>query len=388
MKYTEIKFQNLCKTSMGQKDVKTSQFLFKLHNQSKREGTKKGYVSGIRQWIQYNAQLGLNPFHMPMRLDTVVYWLANRVEIKGISTLNRNIACLLWLSDCLNATTEWHKSTIFKNTMYQLQKQYKYEPQKRLPITIDIILRWTKLSDINIYKVNNINWNKFVKVLILQLYWFTASRPMELLPYKNKMNENGLRVQDIKYVKETDRKYWSIRINYAKNLRSKKTPKIIYLGRSKCKNSNEVCKCYHLDPAKLLKIYLLMIQERAKTDKRFKLKKDDFIFKWNDSTSITVSDLTDMTREMIHRTIKTEKERYTSYSLRIGGTTEMAKANIQLTKIYRYIGWSQNALPLIMDRYVRFTVEQLIEIPHDMIHNKKPTAEGFVFDPWDESNKR
>ena len=87
-------------------------------------------------------------------------------------------------------------------------------------------------------------------------------------------------------------------------------------------------------------------------------------------------------------TRKTEKERYTSYSLRIGGTTEMAKANIQLTKIYRYIGWSQNALPLIMDRYVRFTVEQLIEIPHDMIHNKKPTAEGFVFDPWDESNKR
>ena len=82
-----------------------------------------------------------------------------------------------------------------------------------------------------------------------------------------------------------------------------------------------------------------------------------------------------------------QKHRYTSYSLRIGGTTLASSSGIDHAKIMKYVGWSQKKLPSMAIRYMRFKHEEMALFNYQMIHGYNPKnkirSNTHFYDPWD-----
>jgi hypothetical protein len=101
-----------------------------------------------------------------------------------------------------------------------------------------------------------------------------------------------------------------------------------------------------------------------------------------------------MVKEIVSCNNIIEKERFKTYSIRIGATTRQHIVGIDHAKILKYIGWSDSRLPSINMRYIRFNVNQLRKVPFEMIHGamgkssvQKANLFGNFYDPWDQQIK-
>ena len=226
------------------------------------------------------------------------------------------------------------------------------------------------------------NFKNISTITLLQLLFGTAARPYEILPYSGKNKTNGLKIKDIKFIKHTGQRgkyenYIIIKIQQFKNQISKKIHKKIYLGRTNC-GSKSYCNCKIFDPMKLLLIYIKL---RKNILQKLQINNESLFIKEN-GKSITTNDLHKLTKEMISKLQPTNPNRYSSYSLRIGSTTQMAKTRIDMSMIMNYIGWSQNKLPTMAHRYIRYDELTLKNVPYKMVHNENKNQTNYTCDPW------
>lgn len=345
----------IASSKYGKKAHKQAKFVANVYNKSRTEGTKKNYVSSIRQWLLFNLEFEWNPFFFPLPVEKVVLFIADRMENGSISTLNRHTAALRWLCECFEQSIAWRSDSPLTTFLAKLHDQYDVVPDERLPLSFHILLQWIQRQMVRSTEGDKIGWNRLVKVLIALLYAFTASRGSELLPYKQKGSVNGIRIGDLALSPQT--RIWSISVRHAKNLKTKRTPKVIHVGPTNCGNTD--CRCTWLDPAKLLSKHIKLRRKRGRQDPRFQLNSKSTVFLWADGKPVTVANLGALVKTIVYDTETPEHHRYSMHSFRIGSTTEMAMAGVPTTKIYKYVGWSDKSLLLIM---------------------KKPTLTNFV--PW------
>ena len=109
-----------------------------------------------------------------------------------------------------------------------------------------------------------------MKVLLVQLYFATASRPSELVATSKKEFKNALKLKDIKSPRKNEKfqDYIQINIRNFKNQKSKKIFKTINLGDTKC-NVKSCERCIVFNPKALLDRY---IKKRYNLVKKLKIE--------------------------------------------------------------------------------------------------------------------
>jgi hypothetical protein len=80
---------------------------------------------------------------------------------------------------------------------------------------------------------------------------------------------------------------------------------------------------------------------------------DDHIFVRSTGTVMTTRNTKRVIQDMAHMVGVLEPEKYSEYSLRVGGATHCTAAGIPDGLMYRYVGWDPSRLPDSGRRYVR-----------------------------------
>ncbi len=315
---------------------------------------------------------------------------------------------LSWLSEIGDCPPLFKKNLFFIKFIDKLRKQYGKNNDSRLPFTLKHILEYTihkKAIPNNYWKVNI---DSLLEILILQLYFFTMSRKNELLHNPRSLNISkniGLKFHQLKWLNHSNsiNNYVDIKIQFYKNKIHHKKPKIIHLGNTHCINKNK-CICNYLNPYKLLHLYIIRrkklfnnIHNLYKSQniimpnkfRKLQCKKSNHIFVNKNGTVLTVKFISDLAKKVIKLQNIPDSHRYSAYNIRIGGTSTASAANVNHTKILRYVLWTDNRLLNIAMRYIRFSASQLKCVPFEMIHgsiNKsfklKNTNQNMVYDPW------
>ena len=353
--------------------------------------------------------LHLNPFYVPFEVDTIRFFICDRVRAIGtIKSLRQWVSTLMWVSECLHASKEWRRNQSLCTLIRALQKQYAEEKDIRLPIKVDYIRNYMIKKGATTTKLmQSMPFDKLLAIVVLVLTWFLGNRPSEVLKYSTKHSTNGLRIEDVEW--KPQYKCFSILIKSFKNQKSKKVFMEKQIPSTKCSNPQCTVYCTILNPMKLLKIYqqkrvLLHKQIAAKlqqqpSDKKLKqlfkkvrYHKNSYLFIKQNGEIFKTTDLNKVIKEVVQINNLEEPKRYTAYSLRIGCTTQQQAMGIPHPKILRYIGWAESRLPSIAMRYMRYTKANLRQVPFELIHGslmqdnftlqRKFMNMNNVFDPW------
>ena len=349
--------------------------------------------------------MDIKPFSFPFDTDTVQFWIASRAEKAGsISSIRTWISSLLWIGDTCKDPSKWRDTPIFRNFTESLQKQFEQPSDPRLPFKLKHIKTYT-ISLLETYPdYESIPLNILLKIAISQLYFFTASRPCELIYTPSNKTKQGLKIRHCKF-KQTDSindNYYHLKIVSYKNQRYKRVHKNLYVGNSRCDKT--YCDCTKLNPAQWLRLYLKkretiskQLAENGYSDLSRKLSTkipNNILLVWKNGKPFITSDLREMVQEITTINEIEQPERYKSYSLRIGATTQAHLQKISHAKILKYIGWANSRLPSIEMRYIRYEIDQLKTMPFEMIHGPSDLKNNisfenipYCFDPWDQELK-
>lgn len=340
---------------------------------------------------------------MPLDPKVVSYWIADRVRtLKSTASLRIWISMLKWLSELCGSNPSFQDDPFYQTLIAHIRKQYSTQSDDRLPF---------KLSDIHYFcaersrgSIEFLSMDRILELLIIQLYFFTMSRPSELLFPNNicKKNEKkGLIFDDLTW----DLEEVTIRVRDFKNAEHRNFNKFIPIQSTKCTNRH--CKCQILNPYRLLQLYIerrgqlwYSIQQRKRRIlergehnmstkeyqiwknqlKNLGLSKEDKLFVDSKGRIIRVHHLTKIVQQM-KKALKYTGN-YTSYSFRIGGSSHAANVEINQVKIMRYVGWSTSQLPMAAMRYIRFSKDELKLVPFEMVHKPLRCDPNILFDPW------
>ena len=84
---------------------------------------------------------------------------------------------LIWLNELTHTTVIFNKDVNYQLYIKAIKKEYTTGTDHRLPFLIKHLKIYTQFK-----WRKSINYDDLVRLTIAQLYWFTASRPCELLP--------------------------------------------------------------------------------------------------------------------------------------------------------------------------------------------------------------
>ena len=117
---------------------------------------------------------------------------------------------------------------------------------------------------------------------------------------------------------------------------------------------------------------------------RLRLRPSNHLFVDMEGKTISTKYLSSIAKEIAKTALILDEKRYTSYSLRIGGTTAASQRGIPHPKILKYVGWSNSRLADCAQRYMRYGPHDLCLVPFHMIHGSKEeqNSNRKIYDPW------
>ncbi len=362
-------------------------------------------MTAFKQWVLYCITIRENPLRLPCDTELATFFLADRVHHTGsIGSIKNWSAMLNWIHELAGVKKNYKKSENFKNFKIALAIEYPNKSDPRLPFKIEHILQFTKHHNVNLLTLDITPINTLLKVLLVQAYFFTMSRPCELILSLYSDTKKGIKIGCLKRDRNNNPSYFAGLIIDHKTINKKRDPKYVYLTDTRCnkilQGSTQNCMCFYLNPYRILCAYL----KRRFRSKSLRIKLDKFskyknVFVWEDGNIVTTTDLSNITKELvkiINIPIR-DQHRYSSYSYRIGGTTRGVAVGINHTNILKFVGWSDSFLGDSSITYIRPSTETLVLIPFQMIHGignqiTQQTHEymnqGLVFDPWSKTAMR
>ena len=390
---------------MSRADPVNTQFILNAFDKSKKLQTKTHYVSQFRNYVKYCINiLKVNPFKMPLNPSLISFWIAERTRTSGSTgSLRSWIAMLLWLSELCGYPPTFRSDPMYKSFVTHITKQYPKNSDTRIPFKFSDIHHFC--ADRSRGCIDFLPMDTLLELLVTQLFFFTMSRPSELL-FPNTITKSNIKKGIIFDDLQWDLEQVTIRVRDFKNATTRTLEKFIPIQSTKCTNRH--CACRILNPYRVLKLY---IQKRGELWENLQKKKRRILITGKHKMSakqhqIWTQQLENlgMTRKdkvfvdskgMILRvrhlnnlvaTIKESlkyKGNFAPYSLRIGGTSHAANVDINQVKIMRYVGWSTAQLPVAAMRYLRFSMDELKLIPFEMIHKRLKYDVNTLFDPWE-----
>ena len=408
---TDILRKRFRQTTVGRSAPHLADQVAAVINNSKVEGTKTHYVSQFRHYVNFCLDHGQDPLHFPLDPNLCMFWIQDKVNKHGnIKSLRSWTAMLNWISDLAKAPKRYKEDSDYKDYLKGLQKQYHEGFDQRLPFQIKHIFKYTKMLWRT--KTNNssvISYTNLLKATLANLYFFTMSRPCELLMSTSSPSRlTGILVRDYHRIYDNEFKIPMIEltINVYKNQVSRKIQKKIYFCSTQCK-SQSPCVCSKCNPYNLLILLLKQRQSMVNTAvneyndpttpfhkkhslfnkiQRLRLKPSNHLFVDKEGKTITTKYLSNIAKEIVNETHILDSKRYTAYSLRIGGTTTASRRGIPHPKILKYVGWSNSRLADCAQRYMRYGPHDLCLVPFHMIHGSKEekNPKSTIYDPWSE----
>jgi len=370
------------------KDPKNANFIIDIITKSRSLGTKTHYVSAFRQWVVYCMTIMQNPFETPFDHEIVMFWIADRVQRNNsIGSLNNWTGMLNWLCEISNASKIWKTHNDYTTFIKALRKEFGTTQNLRLPFTLKHIFDFTNKMGLNTKTAYSIDLDILLKVIIVQTYFFTMSRPCELMWSKYSKSKFGLKFQNL--IK--NKHFFHLKILHHKSMKNKNDYKNTYIGKPIC--NNPICKCHVLNTHFYLQIYIYRRSKLLNPHKHLLISNRTNVFVFKNGKILTTTDLTKITKYFVSLVIENERDRYTAYSYRIGGATRSSSVGIPHMKILKFVGWSNTYCGDSSTSYMRPSVNDLKIFQYEMIHgplNINPNATnlqncytgGQVFDPW------
>lgn len=369
IKFTKDHHKNiLAQNLLAQNDPNTLKFLCKVNNDIKRQKTKENYLYTIKHFIKYSISVNFNPFHKNLSDWLIIYFLLYRINTNDTKCWNSEISAISWLCELLGTSLEWKKSENLKNIKFRLEKLFFKPPNKANPIFIDMIIKYFELKNFSIKKAHKIPFNEMTKYLLISLYATNGFRGMELLKYKDKKRDNGLKFNHITFVKinkDNISDYFEFQLTDYKNAKSRQQTKSIIIGDS-----------FHerLNPLQLFRIYLARYKKR-----NFPNKPSDHIFRDNDNKIITLDIMNIWIKDMLlDLNINIfNNEKFTLHGLRSALATWLRAMNLPIEQICQFVGWSDKFLHSAAFGYMQFQDFQKANLMKKIV-NFKPTEPLYI----------
>lgn len=182
-----------------------------------------------------------------------------------------------------------------------------------------------------------------------------------------------------------------------KNQRARRVPKELTISNTRC-NRGKNCNCYYINPYHLFYVLLKRREQlyshpnlTCRQRRNLNTKPDDHVFVRSTGTVMTTRNTKRVIQDMARMVGVLEPEKYSEYSLRVGGATHCTAAGIPDGLMYRYVGWDPSRLPDSGRRYIRPPLELRLRFPYFLLHgfidesnNQHPivVVPGLFHDPW------
>ena len=373
----------------------------------KEEGTKDSYTSSLRHWINWNLEYDEDPFEIPINPQKASMWIQTRFKERGnINSIKTWKAVLYWLCQLAGKEPCYKKDIEYQRYIYAIQKKHKEGKDHRLPYQVHHLESYIKsLWD---EKRENIDYEGICKASLAALYFCSMSRPAELVkPSGEGGKVRGLKFHHMREMMDYEHgvPMLEFTIDLYKNQASKQIKKKIYICSTKCTNSLN-CICHWINPYNMI---LQMLKQRRELVKNLKLdlksmkkgsqkykdtksrikvlkkKPKNYLFVHENGNPFTISHIKKIIEDINSENNIMDKHHFTSYSLRIGGTTRAYLSGIEHPMILKYVGWSASRLADCSQRYMRFAPYQLAQVPFMLLHPKKLRKDtAKIYDPWSE----
>ena len=417
--HTEIYRSRIKDSKMGQIAPGLADDIAAINEKKRGVQTKENYVSVFRHWVNWNLSLGLEPLEMPLDPSKCRFWIQERINMSGsIASLSTWKTLFHWLSELAGAPLNYKRDPEYIQYIKDINKLYHKGKDHRLPFTVRHIEKYTNtLWDNDINKFNRVTYDNVIRILLANAYFFTMSRPAELLKTSSSSNRSGLMIKDMHERNDRQHKImlYELDISNYKNAASRLILKKIYIADTACALRKK-CRSYRMNTFALI---TLMIRRRRKiitkllqelktlqiNSTKYKeireqldgllLTPNNPLFVWENGKEVTTKDLTNISKGIANVNEIMDKSKYTSYSLRIGGTTTASLAGIEHPLILKYVGWSNSRLADCAQRYMRYSPFQLCQVPFKMLHGKDAETRrnidcismDQIYDPWSEKLK-
>ena len=392
---------------------------------SRTQGTYRHLVSQFRKWVIYCDDFDIDPLDMPPDPYLYIFWIQDRIEASGsIASLDSWTHLMFWLCELAGVPPNYKEHPDVKRYFKAIKKIYSKGKDHRLPFKAAHILAYIKSLKKKNKKRTKLKYDQLVKLTMAQTFFFTMSRPCELLKTTRSDGKTiGLPISNVtwKRDKEHNVEMVELEITSYKNQASKLISKKIWMGSTTCKaeregirnKKGERCVCRYLNPSIYLRLMLkerkLMVKqlestlnsssipnkERIKITKKLKtlrVEKESPLFVFESGKVANTTDLRTIAKEICQVNKIMDPQHYTAYSFRIGGTTLASIRQIDHPKILKYVGWASSRLADCAQRYMRYSPFQLAVIPKQMVHGHKDSnyigiprqSMGKIYDPWSE----
>ena len=421
---SEIFQERLSNTWIGKLQPEKAKEIANIIAESRTKGTYRHLISQFRQWVIYCDDFSIDPLAMPPDPYLYMFWIQERIDASGsIASLDSWTALMHWLCEIQGAETTYKTNNDVRCYFKAIRKIYTKGKDQRLPFKLAHILKYVKSLKRVKKNQTKMDYDDLVKMTICQTFFFTMSRPCELLKTTRADGKTrGLPLKNIKWLKDKENNLNMIELEITsyKNQASKLISKKVWMadttctsGRHKTLNKKgEKCPCRYLNPAVFINI---MLKERKKLIKKLKIESQEIktckkrkkriqkilttlevnpqnsLFVFKNGKIANTTDLRKIAKEICKANKIMDDHHYTAYSFRIGGTTLASLRNIDHPKILKYVGWASSRLADCAQRYMRYPPSALAIIPLQMIHGHKdpeylgvPKTTGKIYDPWSE----
>ena len=379
-----------------------------LHNERRHQRTTAtiiAYLAPIRRFIAFCTRYNYSIFNVPYDPKLMQYWVASECRrVNNAASLTSWESAIKYFSLCITnkSNDQWYKHPQYRTFRRRIRFRYQLPPTEKLPFTLQHLVNYTRARNVTPETYWTAPYDDIVEITWLQLLFTTLSRPCELLKSPGNATKRGLRYSDFRYRRPGKARYWRLMVLHYKNQRARRVPKELTISDTRCshgKRSNGThCNCYYINPYHL---FYVLLKRREQLYRRPNLSRrqlrnlnttaDDHIFVRSTGEIMTTRNTNDVIRDMARTLGVLEPEKYSEYSLRVGGATHCTAAGIPDGLMYRYVGWDPSRLPDSGRRYVRPPLELRLRFPYFLLHgfvnefNKQhpvTVVPGLFHDPW------
>lgn len=367
------------------------------------QSTWEGYIAPLRRWLNFNIEIGLDPFRFPYDPIVVTYYLMSEIlRLNSIQSIKSWEAAVQWMGDLFGADHNlWRQNHRYKMFRAAAKKQWYRAPKQKLPLTIEQLLMMADQFQISQRTLYKIPFDLMVQWTALVLLFLTFSRPSEVLRRSQTKHEFGLNLDDISTTRliKGGAEALVIRVDRFKNAAARSEVKTIYMRDTNC-NDPQCTRCDSLNPLWLIRVMLHRRKKEARKARPGSKRQRRLCPETNPKGPLFVMhNGSAMTRDIIQKGVHAAvdaagfpvSQEYTPYSLRIGATTHAHRIKLCHAKILQYVGWKLEALPDMAYRYTRYPSQSLQWMAYDMVHGitaaPRSRAPHTMWDPWRNSQR-
>ena len=366
-------------------------------NTKNQMNTYTHYMSSLRRLIGFLIEVGDHPMAVPFDPEVMMYWIASEsLRHNSVQSLTTWEAAARWYGLMLGVENDhWRQNPRYKQFRAGIKKNMWRPPVQQLPITIEFILAFARIHKLHVDNLYNVPFDLLARFTVLLWFFFTMSRPSEVLRHTQRGTDYGLELGDIRLVCliRGDAKAYEVTVDRFKNMTTKQSVKKIYIRDPAC-GDPKCDKCPYLNLVRCFNIYRhrrkrLWRQALPGTrrDRLDTTNPKNAAFVLHSGQILTASKMQATVHDVVRAVGITTTARYSNYSCRIGGTTHAARTHICHSKILQYVGWAIQKLPDMAHRYTTYPPQALQWMAHDMIHgigtpNGRHSQFLDVFDPW------